>query len=411
MNEDFVKDIYRAIGLNDADINSRIKQSKILANVNPIGAMEHKGGGVVTACDNYTGKGFAPIVVKDMYESAQIRKAIENMGATRVGDVDTFAFNIPSSGVPLPLLTIWTTRMIQAMYKTTTLAKLAGSWQQGSPGVQEVKIPTIAFDGNPNIYSDKSMNGTTSLNVNWVTRNIGYFEETMEWGDMQQAQFALAKIDYVNKLRESLSITVGQWQNDLGFQGYTGIPDGDSPQLFGILNEPNLNPAISLPADGQIPGTATPTTEWSGKTFNQIVRDIRLLISEVVLNAAGNASIDSKFRMCIPPSAEVALTTPNPISSETVREYLTKTYKNMEIVTTPNFEAALVTTGATTNQTVVMFMFQHPDGEWPYDELFVTKWQGHRPVPMASSIAEKISWGLGGVILKYPLLVSYAYGV
>ena len=409
MNRELVKDIYRQIGLNEQSIDARLTQADMLNkfNNNPY---EKRGGGVQVAYDSYTGTSHSPLIVKDLEEATKVRKALENMGAMAT-DTDTYQFNIPSSGVPEPLLTIWTTRMIEQLYKKTTLSRLAGSWQQGTPGVQVIKIPTIAFNGNPSLYSDYSMNGTTSVNVDWVTRSIGYWEQSLVWGDMQQAQFGLAKIDYVNKLRESMSITVSQFQNDLGFQGYTGIPSTDNPQIFGILNEPNLNPAISLPADGQIPGTLTPTTAWTGKTFNQIVRDVQLLVKQVMTQAEGHANIDGKFILALPPSAEAALATPNPLSSVSVRQYLKEAFKGIEIVIVPNFEASLVTTGQSTNQTVGMVLFQHPNGEMPYDELFVTKWQSHRPVPMASSISEKISYGLGGVVLKYPFLVSFAYGV
>lgn len=409
MNRELVKDIYRKIGLNEEAINARLSQSDIVSKCNS-DPYAKRGGGVQVAYDNATGTYSQPLIVKDLEEASQVRKVVENMKALAV-DTDTYAFNIPSNGVPLPLLTIWTTRMVEQLYKKVTLSQLAGSWQQGAPGVQEIKIPTMSYAGNTALYSDVSMNGSASINVDWVNRNILYFEQSLVWGDMQQAQFGLAKIDYVNKLREAMSITVSQFQNDLGFQGYTGISSSSLPHLFGILNEPNLNSAISLPADGVLPGTTTPTTAWYGKDFNQIVRDIQLLIRQVMLQTEGHANIDGRFILALPPSAEAALATPNPISSKSVREYLKETFKGIEIVITPNFEASLNTTGATTNQTVVMVLFEHPNGEMPYDELFVTKWQGHRPVPMASSISEKISYGLGGVILKYPYLVSYAFGV
>lgn len=401
--------LYQAIGLNQAQIDSRFRQAAMLTKQNGYKSFDKTGGGLQVAYDTMSGTSLAPIIAKDQAEASLIRQAYESLGG-RAAD-DTYAFNIPSSGVPLPLLTIWTTRMIEQLYKTMTLSKLAGSWQQGAPGVQEIKIPTIQFAGQVGIYDDMSMNGGTSINTNWVTRNIAYFEESLVWGDMQQAQYGIAKIDYANKLREAMTITISQFQNDLGFQGYTGIPAADNPHLFGILNEPNLNAAVTLPVDGQVPGTLTPTAAWTGKDFNQLCRDFRLLVGQVLQQAEGHVDLNTKGIMGLPPSAFVALSTPNPLSSVTFIEFLKDAYPNIEIVQVPNFEASMVTTGVTTGQTVVMLLFQHPNGEMPYDELFVTKWQGHRPIPQASSISEKVSFGLGGVILKYPLLVTYAYGV
>lgn len=421
MNLNNIKNLYQDIGFNSKSVDKRIAQIQMLTKCNPLKSAFKTGGGVAVGFDSLFGPEVSPtlcpIVAKDIDEANAIGQHLLNKYRSRLMDADTYAFDIPSSGIPTPILTIWTTRTIEEMFKTNTLSLVAGAWQQGAPGVEEIKIPTVGFLGNPAIYSDLSMNGGTSVNFNWVTRNIAYFEDTLVWGDMQQAQFGLAKIDYVNKIREAMAILVTQFQNDLGFQGYTGIPSGDNPQLFGILNEPNLGAAISLPVDGQIPGTLIPTTAWYGKDYLQIARDVQLLIQNVLTKAKGNASVQSTnnntpFKLCIPPSAEAALATPNALGSKSVGAWLRETYPNMTIEIIPNFEAELVTTGVQTGQTVVMVLFQHPKtGEMPYDELFVTKWQGHRPVPMASAIAEKMSFGLGGVILKYPLLVAYAYGV
>lgn len=405
-----IKALYADMGLTQAAINSRISQGAMLSNMNPAYSLTGKGGGVSMAYDAQSGLASRPIVVHDLAEASALRQAVENR-MPRAMDDDTYAFNIPSNGVPLPLLTIWTTRSIEQIYKKTTLSRLTGSWQQGAPGVMEIKIPTIGLDGRVDIYDDYSMNGATSLNTNWITRNIGYFEETMGWGTMQAAQYGLAKIDYTNRLRETMAITIAQFQNDLGFQGYLGIPSTNAPMLWGILNEPNLNAAISLPADGQTPGTLTPTTAWQGKSYSQILRDVQLLVAQVMLQALGHINIDSPFIMALPPSAAAYLTT-STVYGVTVAEQLKKMFSGIEIVSTPNFEASLVLSGAETNQTVIMLLFKNDEnGEMPYDELFVTKWQGHRPVPMSSSVSEKISMGLGGVFLKYPLYVSYAYGV
>ncbi len=401
--------VYEAIGLQSDAIDKRIAQSKMLSNHNPDKSDNWKGGGASMAYDAYTGHYSAPLIAKDLAEAKEMTTALMSQGMAM--DTDTFAFNLPSNGVPLPLLTIWTSRMIEQIYKEPTLAMLTDSWQQGAPGVMETKIPTLGYNGYVAPYNDYSMGGSTSINTDWVTRQIGYFEETLSWGTMQQAQFGIAKIDYVNKLREAMAINIAQFQNDLGFQGYTGIPDTDQPMLWGILNEPNLNAAITLPADGQVPGTLTPTTAWSGKDYAQIIRDVQLLVAQVIQQGVGTVNTQSKFTLAFPPSADAALMTSTPYGV-TVIEQLRKMFKGIEFVMTTNFEAALVTTGENTDETVVMVLFDNPKTkEKPYSELFVVKWQGHRPVPMASAIVEKVSMGLGGVVLKWPMYVSYAYGV
>lgn len=406
MNETLLGKLYASAGIPLSSINARIGDAQMLTRVNHKNEVS-RGGGI------WFGNGEAtslPVIAKDSHEQKQLVKIMAS-DASYLQDADTSVFNLTSSGVPQALTTVWTSRMIEQLYKKMTLKLIAGDWQQGAPGVTDVKIPVMAFAGAADVYDDFSMNGKTSVNVNWVSRQIGYFEQVLNWGEMQQAQFGLAKIDYANRLREAMTISVSQQQNDIGFQGYTGVPNTDQPQLYGVLNEPNLNAAVTLPADGVIPGTLTPTISWMGKDFNQICRDIRLIIAQALAQCEGQINLNTKGVFGLPPSSFAALSTPNPISSQTVIEFLKGAYPNIEFVQIPNFEASMVVSGVTTNQTVGMLLFAHPNGEMPYDELFVTKWQGHRPMPMASAISEKISYGLGGVILKYPFLVVYTYGI
>lgn len=404
MNKSQIEILYQMAGMSSDAISKRFEQAQRLIHANSIGARTGKGGGVYLAGDSWNDEGSAmPIIAKDIAEADALVNTLK--------DSDTYQFNIPSSGIPQPLTTIWTSRMIEMLYKTRTLNEIAGAWQQGAPGVTDIKIPVMQYSGVADVYSDLSMNGSTSLNFNWVSRQIAYFEQSIVYGELQQAQFGLIKIDYSNRLREATAEIIAQAQNDIGFQGYTGIPSTSQPHIFGILNEPNLNAAISLPNDGVIPGTSTSTTAWMGKDFNQIVRDFRLIIAQALSQAEGHATLKTKGKFGLPPSSFAALTTPNPISSVTVLQYMKEAYPNIEFVMIPNFEASMVTTGTTTNQTVGMLLFQHPNGEMPYDELFVTKWQGHRPVPMGSAINEKISYALGGALLKYPFLVTYCYGI
>jgi len=397
------KNAYSKIGLAEDGIKERIKQVNSLAKQNPSNSLTGKGGGVCVATDRL------PLFATDWEEASALSDVLAP--TSRAMDVDTYNFNIPSNGVPLPLLTIWTTRMIQEIFKVPTLSQLTAPWQQGAPGVMEIKIPTVGYDGSPDIYDDFSAAGNNSINTNWVTRQIAYFEDTLGWGEMQQAQYGMAKIDYVSQQREGMAIIVSQFQNDLGFQGYTGIPNTDQPMLWGILNEPNLNPAIMLPNDGQVPGTLIPTTAWSGKDYSQILRDVQLLVEQVLFQALGNATTSSRFILAIPPSADAALMTSTTFG-KTVKEQLIKMFPKIEFVVVPNFEASFVTTGQQTDQTVVMVLFaNNKTGEMPYSELFVTKWQSHRPFYMPTSVTEKMSFGLGGVILKWPMFVSFAYGV
>jgi hypothetical protein len=274
-----------------------------------------------------------------------------------------------------------------------------------------VKIPTLQQSGSVEIYNDFSATGNTSINTNWVNRNFMYFQQSLTWGDTQAQQYGLAKIDYVSQLRDAMMMTLSQFQNDFGFQGATEILGvaNELIQTYGIFTEPNLPAAISLPALGFIPGTNIPTAQWSGTSFAGVLLHIKLLVNDVITKTFGQVTLDHKFTLVIPPSASIGLIQQTDFGI-TVSEQLRKEFPNMEVVTCPNFESQFVTDGSTPT-TAVMLLADAPDGSKPFKELFVTKLQNHRAVPMASSVSEKISYILGGVVLDYPAFVSWGYGV
>ncbi len=399
-NERFVADIFSRMGLSESEINKRLMTSRLLTNTNSIGADSaicKSGKGVGCGFDLMNGATyFAPVVVADDMEARAFRSLLV--------DADTAVFNPASSGAPLPLLTIWTNKQIHQIFKAMKLKALAGDFQQGTFGVRQIKVPVIGAVGSVVPYDDLSMNGDNDYNVTYVTRNIAYFETSLNYGELEIAEWSLSKLDAVGMKRNARdTVTIPQFQNDLGFNGYSAV---SYPAIYGILNEPDLNPFITLPADGTIPGTTTKTTAWSGKDYSQILRDIQLLWNDVLLRSLGKVDTNSKAKLCYPPSVEAALLT-STVFGITVKEQLKKQYPGLEFVSVPNFEASL----NSSNQTVVMLLLENPaTGEMPFQELFTIKYMAHRPVPMASSMAEKVSMGLGGVMLFYPLYVSGAYG-
>ena len=405
MDNKQVRALMEQANLQADGIEKRLKQANFLTKANDVRSTSGNGGGVFLASSSWgRDSSDCPIVVKDVEEANVL---MQNL----MGDADTYQFNIPSSGVPQPMTTIWTSRQIEMLYKKRTLDLLAGGWQQGAPGVTDIKIPVKQYAGFDAAYSDLSMGGTTSVNYNWVPRQIMYREISLNYGEMQQAQFSLAKIGYVNELREANTEIVAQIQNDIGFNGFNGIPSADLPHIWGIINEPNLNSALTLPNDGVNPQTGASTTAWMGKDFLQIARDFKLIIAQAMTQAEGWATVRTPGVFGVPPSVYAALTAPNSLGDRTVLEFLNKAFPNIAFEAIPNFESAMNIVSATPGQTVGMLLLRHPNGEMPFDEIFVSKWIGHRPVAMSSSMNEKVSYGLGGAFLKYPFLVVQVFGI
>ena len=417
MQKQYLSDKYRRIGkytgnyLSDAEIRGRIKDIELLTKTNEptIKIGDSVGYGLsINKDNNIFSSGSSinfPIIARDSEEARALAKVMD--------DTQTPQFNINSSGVPQPFTTIYTSQVIKELYKKTALKEIAGDAQQGVWGVTDVKFPVRITGGLSQLYSDISIGGQSVVNYNWVARQVQYWEQSLVYGEMQQATFSLAKIDIVSDLREAMAESIAQQQNDLGFYGWA--PNGGNAgyfSLFGILNEPNLAPAITFPNDGTIIGTTTATTSWAGKTFAQIQRDIRLLIVDLVKRSTGWVRLDTiKGKLVLPPSIEpyLSMTTDYGYS---VRQWMKDFIPNITVVTTVNFESSTIIPQNPNSTNAVMLLVEHPKtGEMPFKEIFVTKLQGFRPFVQSTALVEKVGYGLGGVILFYPYLVSYAFGV
>lgn len=391
-----IKMVYDSLGYSE---ETQTKQFKLINNLvakKPKEFVGKKSTGMGMIFDDNVNS-YPCLVINDS-DATMARKLLAS-------DADTFEFNIPSSGVPEVFTTVWTNRVIKQMLKLLTINEVADPWQQGSFGTMNIQIPVQTISGYAQPYSDNSMNGNTSVNYNWINRRVGYFEQSISYGDMQQAQFGLAKMDYVSDLRNAMTETVAQEQNDIAFSGYQGIPDTDLPHIYGVINDPNLNAFITLPDDGEDP-TLNPSTEWRYKTFEEQVRDFILMATQLSTQGGGRLTSQSSGVLALPTTAEPATNKAN-MYGKTFTSYLKENYPNIRIVTVPNFDATL--TGL--SDTVGMLMLDTDDGQKPFSELYTIKWQGHRPVPLASSISEKISYGVGGSICKYPLLVVSVTGI
>ncbi len=104
--------------------------------------------------------------------------------ARQIGmDVDTFTYNIASSGVPSWFTTIWTNKMIKQLLQTRPFFAMTHEFQQGMFGTTNIKIPTVAFTGNAVPYADHSGRGSTGINVDWVDRETVTLEQVITYGE------------------------------------------------------------------------------------------------------------------------------------------------------------------------------------------------------------------------------------
>jgi hypothetical protein len=315
------------------------------------------------------------------------------------------AFSVSSEGVPQYLTTVWTTRVFEVITRAIVIDRVTHDFQQGVWGVTNIVIPVVTFTGLPALYSDYGLQGNTSINVNWINRQVVYFEHPLIYGDLTVAQFSIAKIDYINYMRQSVMEQIKLHQDAIGFYGYS-----ENMQVFGLLNDPGLAPTIQAGIKAAAPAGSSQTL-WQYATYFEIIADISYLYGTVLARAGGNVGTDEKCYLLVPPSVYVYLTLITaPLGNIPFKQWLKDSFPNLEIIQAPLLQGTGTPIGSVTPNQVVL-IFDNIKGQPSVLNAYTTLYNSHGTVRLASSYQEKVSYGLAGVIITNPLGVQVMSGV
>jgi hypothetical protein len=282
--------------------------------------------------------------------------------------------------------------------------EVSHSFQQGTFGITNIKIPTISFSNNYSLYADYSAQGDANINVNWVDRQVVNFERTLLYGDLAIAQMSMGKVDYIGRLREGTMRQIKLHQDALGFFGYSA-----NMNIYGLLNDPSLYATITAGQKAGAPSGST-STLWEYGTFFEIIADIISLRQAITSRAGGQDDDDASCFLLLPPAVWQYLLTTSPLGNITVKDWLEKNYKNMRLIKAPLLQGTGTPIGSSTpNQCVLIF--ETIDGQECLLNSFVTLYNSHGVVRQASSYQEKISYSLGGAIVSNGIGIQIMTGI
>jgi hypothetical protein len=329
-----------------------------------------------------------PIILDSSPQSTQFKQRLE-----MAMDDDTYAYNIPSSGVPNVLTTVWTTKFFKQIYQSTPFREMTTPDQQGMFGTTDVRYPLTAGSGVSKLYSDHSGLGDSSMNLNYIQRQTVTLERTLTYGDMQTAVMGMAKVDYVGTTREYMATLITLDQNNIGFRGYNGL------RVFGLLNDPTLNAVLPAGAG-----------QWmvSG-TYATVISDIITTVQSVQTLGAGQVDTDQEFIIGLPPCVFGALLYQNSFGMN-VRQYIESVYPKCRFIQVQNYTG----TGTPLGSVAPNFMqviFKEIAGQETALGVFTTLYNSHGVVRMLSSYNEKISYVVSGTVLTMPVGIATMSGI
>lgn len=370
------------------DLDERLASYAQLSHSNPIRSYDHEGFGL-----KLTPSGNQVLIAKDTNESKRLAQGFMAN--------DSAVFSPISNGVLEYFTTVFNNKLIKQILQTTPSTLMTESWQQGMFGTTDVFVPTISYAGGSKQYDDLSGAGESSVNIAWVPRQTVTLQRTIAYGDLTQAQMAMAKIPYVEQMREGLASLTNLDINAINFKGFAGL------NVFGLLNDPSLNPTIVSPDSIGTPSSSL----WYYKTYDEIIHDIQSMFNSIIQISGGQASYDDvECILGLPPACMVSLTKQNSLGTMTVRGYLDQVFPKMKIVQVQNYQGTGSPIGSSTPN-YAQLIFKQLNGQDVAYNVFSTLWNSHGVVRLISSYAEKISYVVSGSFLALPLGVATISGI
>ena len=228
------------------------------------------------------------------------------------------------------------------------------------------------------------------MNYDWQGRENYLFQTVIEYGDLEQATTAAAKISLASDKQRAAANIIDLDGNRFNLLGVAG------KQIYGLLNAPNLNAALTAAATG-----TGDSTEWADKTTLQIYQDLLDLFQQLVSQANGWIDANTRLILALPPALSVELGKPNEYGKTAlgmIREYL----PNLRLVTVPEM--------ATDSENTMMIaeeIMGNPVGELGFSE----KVRAGRVVPNLSSFSQKWLAGTYGCVIYYPFAIATMEGM
>lgn len=299
-----------------------------------------------------------------------------------------------NAGIPAFLSTYLDPKLIEVLVSPMKATEIVGSEEKkGDFTTETIMFEVVENTGEVSSYGDYSENGSAGINVDFPQRQSYLYQTITQWGERQLERAGLAKLDFASRINMASILTLNKFQNLSYFFGVGGL------QNYGLLNDPNLLPALT-PAIKAAGGTEwlNPTTFEPNATAQEVYADIQTMFANLQNQAQGLVTLESKLTLAMSPVSEVALTFTNEFKVN-VSDLLEKNFPNLTVKTAPEY--------ATASGNLVQMIADEVEGQRTAITAFTEKLRAHPVKIDLSSFKQKKSQGTWGtVIFRYFLITS-----
>ena len=301
-----------------------------------------------------------------------------------------------SNMTPIQFLQYWIPEMIKIVTASRDADEILGRDFAGSWEDEEIVQPVIEYTGKPRVYGDKTTYNLASFNINYETRTIVRFEQDVEVGKLEEARASKQRVDAQGVKRDAAATALAINANDIAFNGY----NSGNNKTYGLLNDPNM-PSYTAVAQG-----SAGTTTWASKTFNEIVTDIKAMMSALRVRSGNNFKPEKDAStLALAVSVVDQLQTVNQLGGTSVLDWLHKTYPACRVT------SAIQLDGANSGANVAYLFADTIDGkkviaQYMQDALRLVGVEQH-----AKNFNEVYSNATAGTMLRMPIGIVRATGL
>jgi hypothetical protein len=316
----------------------------------------------------------------------------------------------PNTGIPAFLTTLIDPTPYRVLFAPTRAAEIFGETRKGTWIDQTAMFPVVEHTGEVSSYGDFNENGRAGANQNWPQRQSYLFQTVAEYGELEIERAGLGRINWVGEVDGAATNVLSRFMNTTYFYGVQGL------QNYGLLNDPNLSPAL------------TPSTKAYGgvKWINngqivaqptEIFADIQALWLQVVSQTNGidqrQDQIDAEAEMTlgVPPDALVAMTATNTFGVN-VKGLLKENFPNLRVVSAVQYGGQSSTNpvgnpAGNLIQLIVGDIAGQKTGYCAFNE----KLRAHPIIRAMSSWKKKMTGGSWGAVVRMPMGISQMVGI
>ncbi|UNY40181.1 major capsid protein [Pseudomonas phage vB_PcuM_ KLEP17-4] len=303
-------------------------------------------------------------------------------------------------GTPAQFLQNWLPGVVRQVTKIRNADALMGVETVGSWEDEEVIQTASELTGKAELYGDVANIPLANYNATYERRSIIRFEQGVMMGALEEARAAKANISMGVEKRAAAADSLDIIRNRVAFLGYNQ-PD---TRVFGFLNDPNLPAYVNVAA-----GVAG--LPWSGKTFEEITRDIRVAVTALIVQSGGNIRPQAvSMTLALPLGFEEYMGVTTTANGYSVGEWLATTYPRIRVETAPEL------TGANGGANVMYLYAERvedgsTDGGQVIAQIVPARFQALGTEKRAKGVVEDYTNALAGVMVKRPWAVVRYSGI